>query len=371
MNSNQFDILYDASISKWNRAIFNSYWIVFVITLLVSSVNSFFTKHDLWDFFMQAVIIPGVIMFSIIATGELVNYFKLLNPKRFTYFTTFSGSMLSLVITYSHPSISGIESTLLLPILVACIFFRRDQVIFATILSLANFSIVLSYEYIVEDRLDVIHAISIYAILMVGYVISIKIINRGIDLLADLSKYIQSSQDLMVSKTLMEKMTKTDALTNVNNHRAFQEYTEDILKHSKNITIHLIVIDIDNFKRVNDTFGHQVGDLILKFTAQKIKENIRDYDFLARYGGEEFVCVLIDQTLQEALETAEKIRKAIFLTGHKELDHHSVSISIGLHTYAHTMTKDEWFEGADKALYHAKKTGKNKVVNYADITKGE
>lgn len=75
--------------------------------------------------------------------------------------------------------------------------------------------------------------------------------------------------------------------------------------------------------------------------------------------------------MEEALHTSKKIRRKIFQIGHEELDHHSISVSIGLHTYAHTMSKDKWFQGADEALYYAKKTGKNKVVHYDNIKKGE
>ncbi|WP_025025479.1 GGDEF domain-containing protein [Caldalkalibacillus mannanilyticus] len=369
MSSSTYDTLYESSIIRWNRRIINNYWLILAISIMVSTSNYFISEKPLAEYVLNIVILPSVLLLSIILMAELIN--KYVNTKHSSYYIIFCGSLIALVIIFAHSTVRGIESALLLPIFSACIFFRKKQVLFATGISSIFFLFFVFWEPHFSQKFDPIHTISILAVILIAYVLSMMMIERASELLNELSKSMQASQELMVSKILMEKMSKTDALTNVNNHRAFQEYTDDLLQHSKNLTLHLLLIDIDNFKQVNDTYGHQVGDSILKFTAQTIKENIQDHDFLARYGGEEFVCILIDQSVEEALHTSKKIRRKIFQIGHEELDHHSISVSIGLHTYAHTMSKDKWFQGADEALYYAKKTGKNKVVHYDNIKKGE
>jgi diguanylate cyclase (GGDEF)-like protein len=309
------------------------------------------------DFIFHYVLIPGISLFIVLTLVELITR---TNKAAFNiYIIIFSGAFLTSVIVFSHPTVRGIESALLLPIFASCIYFKKQPIIFATCTTLISFLVVISIEPAIE--IYPIYLVTMCAIFITAGVLSISIMNRGIELLEQLSKSSKSSQDLMVSKILMEKLSKTDALTNIYNHRAFQEYTDDLIQHSEEISIHLAIIDIDNFKHVNDTYGHQVGDLILRFAADTIKESVCNNDFLARYGGEEFIIVLVDQSQSEAIDCVEQIRMNIYQAEHPSLNNERISVSIGLSTYTHTMTKNEWFNAADQALYKAKQTGKNKV----------
>ena len=115
----------------------------------------------------------------------------------------------------------------------------------------------------------------------------------------------------------------------------------------------LIMLDIDSFKSYNDKFGHLKGDEILKQVAEILKKNCRHVDIVARYGGEEFMVILPDTEIKGAKILAEKIRNAV-----QEI---KLTVSAGVAGYEKDMTKDEFIEKVDKALYKAKADGKNKV----------
>ncbi|MCS7261852.1 MAG: sensor domain-containing diguanylate cyclase [Aquificaceae bacterium] len=122
----------------------------------------------------------------------------------------------------------------------------------------------------------------------------------------------------------------------------------------------LLLIDVDDFKAVNDAYGHAVGDQVLKALAQTLKSSLRDYDLLARWGGEEFLVLLSGDGLGSALATAERLRSRVEGSSHPGLP--SVSVSIGVATYRKGDTFETLLERADRALYRAKEQGKNRVV---------
>ena len=134
-----------------------------------------------------------------------------------------------------------------------------------------------------------------------------------------------------------------------------------------------MMLDIDFFKSINDTYGHATGDKVLKTVANVIKDKLREYDIPSRYGGEEF-CILLPQTnIEEASIVAERLRsadetKAIETLKEKEDSNKniSVTISIGLSQLKETDMAEDLYKRADKALYEAKETGRNKVVVYYD-----
>jgi len=116
------------------------------------------------------------------------------------------------------------------------------------------------------------------------------------------------------------------------------------------------MLDIDDFKKYNDTYGHSAGDKMLTSVAQVLIEDIRNADAIARYGGEEFLVMLPETTLEAALVTAERVRRGV-------AEQSSVTISLGVASYHKEMVKKEdLINNADEALYRAKKGGKNRVA---------
>lgn len=175
-------------------------------------------------------------------------------------------------------------------------------------------------------------------------------------------KYVMKSRDF----EHQYKLATTDGLTELYNHRYFQEQMIQHVETSKryNTSFSLIIIDIDFFKKFNDTFGHQSGDAVLRQVSQKLKRNVRATDIVCRYGGEEMSIILPNTDKEEALFTAKKLcetiaEKPFKLANDKESN---VTISLGVATFPEDGTNPtELIAKADERLYYAKEHGRNQV----------
>jgi two-component system cell cycle response regulator len=163
----------------------------------------------------------------------------------------------------------------------------------------------------------------------------------------------------------------TDKLTGLYNRRYFDHFLDFEVKRSsrQNASLALLMMDIDNFKKINDTLGHLYGDKILNKLGDITRSIIRETDLAARYGGEEFAIVMSNTGLEEAIEIAERMRKAINACdfGIKKLPT-TVSIGIALYPLDSTSLQD-LLSNADRALYKAKHEGKNRVTVYSNSLK--
>lgn len=176
--------------------------------------------------------------------------------------------------------------------------------------------------------------------------------------------YIQIAAAIERNKLFRE--ATRDGLTNLYNIRHFNLLLEAEFKNLrliKNKKSSVIMSDIDNFKKINDTHGHQVGDVILRDVAKIFQSNCRQIDIVARYGGEEFIVLLPGAGKKEAIDVAERIRLGIENRKFKFKDkHYTATISLGVNEYTNEESKEDIIRKADNALYRAKTTGKNKVV---------
>lgn len=168
-------------------------------------------------------------------------------------------------------------------------------------------------------------------------------------------------QELEEANARLADLATTDGLTGLKNHKAFQTAVEDSLKAMRRSSqpLSVIILDVDNFKRYNDSYGHPAGDEVLRTVSAMIRESIREVDVAARYGGEEFVVVLPNADSKTAVIVAERIRVAI--EGYA-WQFCPVTASFGVATTVDgIMTKQELVDAADQALYRSKRTGKNRV----------
>ncbi len=180
------------------------------------------------------------------------------------------------------------------------------------------------------------------------------------------------TEELKEKNAILDNLANIDGLTQIYNHRYFQNSLEnEISRALRNETeIALVLIDIDFFKKFNDTYGHQVGDFILKAFSGALKKEIRQYDTLARYGGEEFVLILPDTSTSEAMAVAEKLRTVIDETTFddgKEEYHITASFGVSSNKPITTddFSKDTFINQADTALYDAKEAGRNRVAAFS------
>ncbi len=169
-------------------------------------------------------------------------------------------------------------------------------------------------------------------------------------------------------KLLLEKMVITDDLTRLYNHKYFVRRLGEEFKRSKRYhsSLSCMMIDLDDFKRVNDTYGHLAGDKVLKEVAKVLKRSVRETDVIARYGGEEFAVILPHSVREDALRLAERIRTSVRSFRFDCIkEGEMITVSIGVATFPHPEITDldSLVRKADKALYKAKEGGKDQVVS--------
>lgn len=164
----------------------------------------------------------------------------------------------------------------------------------------------------------------------------------------------------------VQELSITDTLTGLYTHRFFQErLNEEILRAGRyHLDLGFLLLDVDHFKKINDTYGHQVGDEVLKTVAKFIRQKVRTSDLLARYGGEEFAILLLQSGYQTSLLIAERMRQAIAenpftIPGDKMI---SITVSIGVSAFPEeATTTSQLIRLADQRLYQAKSAGRNRV----------
>lgn len=244
-----------------------------------------------------------------------------------------------------------IALSLLLALLIASVVSRVNSAFTASMMSLSTYFIYILISYYAL-RFE-----NLWLELIYPLIFSIAAFT-----LAYIGKYLVKSRDF----EQQYKLATTDGLTELYNHRYFQEQirmqVEQAKRYSTNFS--LIIIDIDFFKKFNDTFGHQSGDAVLRQVAQTLKKNVRSTDIVFRYGGEEMSIILPNTIKDEAFTTAQKIcnrvaEKKFKLIGDKET---GVTISLGVATFPFDGdTAQKIIEAADKKLYEAKNNGRNQV----------
>ena len=166
----------------------------------------------------------------------------------------------------------------------------------------------------------------------------------------------------------LERLSVTDRLTELYNHGYFQQRLDEELGRASRFahTLSLIMLDIDDFKVFNDTFGHPRGDKVLQMVSDAIRENLREMDVAARYGGEEFVVVLPETDLEGANGVAERIRRSVeqlSFIGGDGIPPVRKTVSVGVASYPRNATSQgKLIETADRAMYVSKRSGKNRVT---------
>jgi diguanylate cyclase (GGDEF)-like protein len=187
---------------------------------------------------------------------------------------------------------------------------------------------------------------------------------------------IKKLQDeLKRSNELLLELSNTDHLTGLFNRRYMMEALDKEVQRStrKGGNLSLILLDIDHFKQVNDTFGHLQGDVVLQKVALQLQKELRSYDCAARYGGEEFVAILPDSSLKEAVFVADRIRLAIQGTrfsGALATLNLTASLGVACFSVDVAQTVDGFIKLADDALYRAKANGRNRV-EFHDLDPGK
>ena len=175
-------------------------------------------------------------------------------------------------------------------------------------------------------------------------------------------KGMKKSKELKNLHTRLKELLKVDELTGLSNRRHFMDYLNKMVSLSKrrSQSLSLLMADVDNFKNINDTYGHHMGDEFLKAVGEVLKENTREEDLSARMGGDEFVILLPQTSLKEALNIAERIKESV--EGISILSKDNINtLSIGAAVLNNDDNSESLLKKADDSLYKAKEKGRNRV----------
>lgn len=249
-----------------------------------------------------------------------------------------------------------IASFYTIPLIISCFFSQKNIKTLAISASL----FLIAYEYsgiatkkvFISNIVDKDYASVIISLTMFCMVVLSTIV-------------VSSLRQASHKTTILQSLATTDMLTGLINRRYFDRRLAEEMARSKRhkSRLSLALFDIDHFKSINDTYGHTIGDRILKELGELITQNTRECDIPARYGGEEFALILPETTQIEAFDLLERLRQLIEShTFNRDGIPISVTVSIGIAQFDSEFSQNEFIDQADASLYKAKRTGRNKVV---------
>ncbi|MGO4545262.1 GGDEF domain-containing protein [Paenibacillus sp. 2TAB23] len=351
---------------NWNRLILNIMWVISIVIFIsqwliyevIAPQVPFLTPQN---YFAQDLLVPDSIFLIIMIGLEL---WHRAYPQWSEVAIISASIVLSYIYLYFIRDYFAVAPVVLLfPLFLSIIYFKKRYLLACLALCFAGLfgSFCLSEHRATADMIDLI---LMTCIILVAAFTGLAVIRRGSELVEQLDMVQQSEQELRIQTMMMERMAKIDPLTGLHNHKSFHEHIEKLLEDQRlhDFPVQIAILDIDNFKQVNDTFGHWAGDIALKQAASCIADSLSHTCFAARYGGEEFVVLMREKDMQSAWQIVEKLRVSIARRPIEEMNRRHITVSIGLHAIAAGETKEYAFQQADQALYVSKSEGKNRTT---------
>ncbi len=345
---------------KWNRRLINFLWMALIFNIIVTMINIRLNDID----FAHTLILQVGIPITVFLICILLFEWNLKQKDVINDYLLIVGMMIIIAsFMFFYDSVMSVIIILFVfPIFFAVFTMKKRLIFFAFAADMITFwglnLLCPHFDYLLLDQ------ITFTFLLIVAYFLGIMLTNHYQELNNELLEAVKNEKELLYKKVFMEKLAKIDLATNLYNHKTLHEYLEKIMEQfsRRPFPLHVALLDLDDFKKVNDTYGHSVGDLVIETTAQIILEYISDHDFASRYGGEEFAIVFLEKTQEECLDILEKIRASLEAQKFDEMNNEVMTLSIGLATEAGALDKDRLFNKADEYLYHSKRKGKNQIT---------
>lgn len=338
----------------WDSVIFGSMWRVFLICVLLEIVFAIVWQvtgaGSREDYMRYLLLYPILLQGAILVVMKLIFYFSKehVNELFLDVIGIILWNLFVVVTVKIFAGISFIGAVLLLPVALVSVYKRKELIKVQVVLTMALYMLhrlwfVPNVEVVIKNEAweDIL---IFFGVAMAFAFVEEQVRKSSLEL------------DIQVWK---------DSLTHLYNHEAFYEELESWMERfeSEKEPFSILVADIDNFKKVNDTYGHAYGDEVIRTISRIMERNRGSKDFVARYGGEEFAMIMPRKTGPEAILMADKIRRDFASQRFDAEDGaKSFTISIGVAEYNKPYrTSSSFFEEADKALYQAKASGKNRV----------
>jgi len=272
---------------------------------------------------------------------------------RLSFFLTIFIQISSIVIFFVS-SKSGIQYYLLLVPPLAYLVFSKEKELRLSLSLLALLLLIITHffgenYYILELEKSILNTLYVLTLIILFFVFII-LFNAFLE-------------EIEQKEEKLEHLSKTDFLTDILNRRAFYKKADEMTKLSNRYgnDLGLLIFDIDYFKKINDKYGHNIGDIVLQKISKEVSSSIRDTDCFARFGGEEFIILLPNISKEQLLLFAEKIRKLIENIEIKYTNKEKIkfTISIGVTVYYKNDTIEKFIDRADIAMYESKEKGRN------------
>jgi len=362
---------------KWNKKILNVYWIIALISLITEVIIYFLVAvprgHNNFAYIASFIIRPAICNLILLSVSEIIN--KLIKDKHkegVKYLIVLVGTLMAFNLVLVHFSVSMIYTLFLLPIMLSVNYGSHKIARFAIVLNVTIYILFVILYLPTKPPGEVSHSLTdvvttLSAMISAALIVR-SFINRTDEIINTFMSVYESERDLAFKNFAMEYNSRIEPFTGLYNHKTFYEYLKNLIEQSENFNfpLSLAVMDIDNFKKVNDTYGHSFGDEVIKAFADIIKANTGTDDYAARYGGEEFAIIFPDKDKHKAFEIVEAIRKQFNEKVFEGKENERFSFSAGIREHYKGLSMEDFFTQADAALYVSKSAGKNRTTIYEE-----
>ena len=331
-----------------------------VFVFLTAKGNCQWSVNDIY--FKMKVMLPIALNWLILIVTLWTVRSKIFSGTTKSRIITFGAMSIALVVTIIHREYMVMMCSFMFP-LIFCTTFNDKKLFNITaayafvIVGITSFLITTEYGTYISTLLNI--ALT-FGFLVVSYLaghLSINFAKNSFDLI---HSQAQTNEQLQYVLTI-------DQMTGLYNHKTFYSELDKSIADfdNHNINFCLAIIDIDNFKKVNDTFGHDRGDKVLETLAEVIKNNCAEDDIPCRYGGEEFAVIFNHKNVAQAQHFAKRILKAFSAVKYDFTDD-KITFSCGIAPYKENLQRQDFFDMADSGLYVAKETGKNRIITVSE-----
>ncbi|MCL1983260.1 MAG: GGDEF domain-containing protein [Clostridiales bacterium] len=354
---------------KWNRLLFRVYWAVFGVFVVFAAILYFYQQfgHNpeaiQFDFRFY-IALPIITIFILLSVTNILYYLAFSRWTSFIqacYILTVYIILCTVIISINYHNFM-LYTLYAGPIMLSVLYLDVNVINYTCLTCVAAYTVaslvfILPYgnpEYYGWTTYSLFTA---FTLLAIAYIIARLILAR-------INEAVDTAKSLAMEKEQLSRELERDSFTRLFNHIAFYQRLDQCIQNAQNANtvFSLIIMDIDDFKQINDNFGHANGDIVLLKFVETINKEISADDLAFRYGGEEFI-MLCPKPIDYAVSLAERVRKRFSSHVFAQLSGNRVTVSSGVCEYESSFGgRREFFSAADKALYYAKQDGKNRTA---------
>lgn len=340
-----------------------AYWAISILSALAVLTTWAVVANDesshTQSFFEKQVVVRNILILGTLLAAEIIYRLK---SRLQDYIIIMLGSCFgAITLALSSPEVQGTQIVMILPILVSILHFNYGKVLFSCFITMITYLFVLNLVPDYRYGVPIYQKAVGFSFLIIVTLAALGIVNRGLQMMRDEKHAFRNEKKHRILQQAVQEASSLDALTGLANHKTFQERLRVMLADEEERPLYLAIIDIDNFKSVNDTYGHAVGDTVLRKVGKLIRDRTQEGGSPSRYGGEEFTIIFTRMNAKAVVECLERLRAETEQLQFPEMEGRKVTISIGCHKHQANESHDMLFQLADEALYSAKRNGKNRI----------